>query len=67
MSNSLFVYLFVKVVADVIAADIDKSLADLRPGEVKLKLLSNQLKKNQKYLKTINAVTWQMELLNCMG
>lgn len=45
--NSLFVYPFVKAVADVIATDIDNSLADFRPGEVILKSMSNQLKKSE--------------------
>ncbi|CEP09188.1 hypothetical protein [Parasitella parasitica] len=42
--NSLFVYPFVKAVPDIIAADIDNSLADFRPGEVILESMSNQLK-----------------------
>lgn len=47
MFNSLFVYPFVKAVADVIATDVDNSLADFRPGEVILKSMSNQLKKSE--------------------
>lgn len=45
--NSLFIYPFVKAVADVITTDIENSLADFRPGEVKLKSMSNQLKKSE--------------------
>lgn len=46
MFNSLFIYPFVKAVADVITTDIENSLADFRPGEVRSKPISKQLKKS---------------------
>lgn len=47
--DSLFIYPFLKAVADAIAASSNISRADLRPGEAKLKSMSNQLKKSELY------------------
>ncbi|KAI8967942.1 hypothetical protein BDF20DRAFT_908219 [Mycotypha africana] len=44
--DSLFIYPFVKAVADAIADESADSGADFRPGEAVLKSMSNQLKKS---------------------
>jgi hypothetical protein len=45
----LFIYPFLKAVANSIAADIDNSRADFCPSEAILKSMSNQLKKSEIY------------------
>ncbi|CAO3621285.1 unnamed protein product [Mucor hiemalis] len=43
--DALFIYPFIKAVADIVANEIESTLADFRPGEVILKSMSNQLRK----------------------
>lgn len=42
--NSLFINLFLKVVADAVALEMVGSRSDFLPGEVNLKAMSKQLK-----------------------